>query len=96
MSEDRSDDAPQTSGGSSDDAPEARADAPARAPRKPRRSREDAPVREASDADALPGFLTRPTRRVSEASTDTAPDEVVPPRRRAPRKKASEIAESGE
>lgn len=79
-----------------DDATEAPADAPTtRADRKPRRPREEAPTREPSDADALPGFLTRPMR-AAEAPTVAAADDAAAPRRRAPRKKAAETADSGE
>ncbi len=79
-----------------DDVTEMPAEAPARADRKARRPREDAPVRESSDADALPGFLTRPTTRAAEAPTAAATDDAAAPRRRAPRKKAAETVDSGE
>lgn len=96
VSEPRSDADQQGSGDIPVGPTEDPAETVARPARKPRRPREDAPVRDASDADALPGFLTRPTPRAAEAPP--APDlEEAAPRRRAPRKKApAETVDSGE
>ncbi len=85
---------------SSESTPELVADAgeaPERPARRPRRPREETPAVESSTADALPGFLTRPTPRAVEAAEAAGDADAPAPRRRAPRRKVqAETADSGE